>query len=148
MLKLSVEQIIQKIEKGHSFEAEDTDGAIYIKIAEYVPYVCAAIHDGHNFRSELEDNIIHSEYERWYEEDPKTLDFISSFPIVISGKDSRFEYDLNRPPETAVYEEAWGKPVWHKPLTKREKDTSLHKHQNFYRIIEALVTKLEKLFRS
>ncbi|UKN03203.1 flavohemoglobin expression-modulating QEGLA motif protein [Paracrocinitomix mangrovi] len=148
MHKYSIEQIIQKIEKGHSFEAEDTDGSLYIKITEYVPYVCTAIHDGHNFRSELLDNIIHSDYERWYEEDPKTLDFISSFPIVIAGKDSRFEYDLNRPPETAVYKDAWGKPVWKKPLTERERETSLSKHTNFYRVIHALVTKLEKLFKA
>ncbi|MEZ4922014.1 MAG: N-formylglutamate amidohydrolase [Crocinitomicaceae bacterium] len=148
MLKLSIEQIIQKIEKGLSFEAEDIDGGFYIKIAEYVPYVCAAIHDGHNFREELLDNIIHNDYERWYEEDPKTLDFISSFPIVIAGRDSRFEYDLNRPPETAVYKDAWGKPVWHKELTKRERESSLSKHENFYRIVEALVTKLEVLFKA
>ena len=148
MHKLSLEQIIQKIEKGHQFEAEDTDGSFYIKIAEYVPYVCAAVHDGGNFRVELLDNIIHTEYERWYEEDPKTLEFISSFPIVIAGRDSRFEYDLNRPPETAVYEDAWGKPVWHKPLTKRERETSLSKHDNFYRVVEALITKIEKLFKA
>ena len=147
MHKLSVEQIIQKIEKGLSFEAEDTDGSFYIKIAEYVPYVCGAVHDGHNFRSELHDNVIHTEYERWYEEDPKTLEFISSFPIVIAGRDSRFEYDLNRPPETAVYKDAWGKPVWHKALTKRERETSLSKHANFYRVVNALITKLEKLFK-
>lgn len=148
MHKLSVEEIIQKIEKGHSFEAEDTDGSLYIKIVEYVPYVCAAIHDGNQFREELKDNVLHTEYERWYEEDPKTLEFISSFPIVISGKDSRFEYDLNRTPETAVYEDAWGKPVWHKALTQRERQTSLSKHTNFYRIVEALITKIEKLFKA
>lgn len=148
MHKLSVEQIIQKIEKGLSFEAEDIDGGFYLKITEYVPYVCAAVHDGGNFRTELLDNIIHTDYERWYEEDPKTLDFISSFPIVISGRDSRFEYDLNRPPETCVYEDAWGKPVWKKPLTKREKETSLNKHENFYRVVEALIIKLESLFKA
>ncbi|MBD3636319.1 MAG: DUF1704 domain-containing protein [Crocinitomicaceae bacterium] len=148
MRKLSVEQIIQKIEKGHSFEVEDTDGSFYLKITEYVPFVCTAIHDGHNFREELQDNIIHTEYERWYEEDPKTLEFISSFPIVLAGKDSRFEYDLNRPPETAVYKDAWGKPVWKKALTARERTTSLSKHENFYRVVEALITKLEKLFKA
>jgi uncharacterized protein (TIGR02421 family) len=148
MRRLSVDQIIEKIEKGHQLEVEDTDGSFYLKITEYVPYVCAAVHDGGNFRDELRDNIIHSDYERWYEEDPKTLEFISSFPIVIAGRDSRFEYDLNRGPETAVYEDAWGKPVWKKPLTKRERETSLQKHENFYRVVEALVAKIEKLFKA
>ena len=144
----SIDRIIDKINKGHQFEIEDEANGIYIKIEEYVPYVCTAIHDGHNFRKELADNIIHSDYERWYEEDPKTLDFISSFPIVIAGMDSRFEYDLNRGPETAIYEDAWGKPVWKKPLTQEEKDYSLAKHTNFYRVVEALVAKLEQLFKA
>ncbi|MEX1000687.1 MAG: flavohemoglobin expression-modulating QEGLA motif protein [Crocinitomicaceae bacterium] len=148
MHKLSIDQIIDKINKGHQFEIEDEEIGLFIKITEYVPYVCAAIHSGHNLRKELHDNIIHTEFDRWYEEDPKTLEFISSFPIVISGLDSRYEYDLNRSPETAIYEDAWGKPVWKKPLTAAEKTRSLEKHNNFYRIVEALIEKLEKLFKA
>ena len=146
MLKLSIEQIIGRIEKGQNFEAESEDASFYIKIEDYVPFVCTAIHDGHNFREELLDKIIHTEEERWYEEDPSTLDFISSFPIVLSGKDSRFEYDLNRMPETAVYEDAWGKDVWNPELTNQEREISLAKHAGFYAVVHALVTKLEKLF--
>lgn len=148
MRKLSVTDIIAKIQKGHSFEAEEIGGGFYIKIEEYVPYVCAAIHDGNNFREDLQEKVIHSDHERWYEEDPKTLDFISSFPIVIAGKDSRFEYDLNRGPETAVYEDAWGKEVWSEPLTQAQKDESLQKHAQFYEVIHAILTKVEKLFKA
>ena len=38
---------------------------------------------------------MHTEYERWYEEDPEIKNMIVSQPIVLSGCDSRFEYDLN-----------------------------------------------------
>lgn len=146
MRKLSVEDIIAKINKGQNFEAECDDASFYIKISEYVPYICAAVHEGHQLREDLQEKIIHSEQERWYEEDPKTLDFISSFPIVIAGKDSRFEYDLNRRAETAVYEDAWGKEVWKSPLSEQQKALSLAKHANFYKVIHAIVDKLEKLF--
>ena len=148
MLKLSVDQIIERIQKGKNFEAESENASFYIKIADYVPYVCTAIHDGHNFREELHEKIIHTDQERWYEEDPKTLDFISSFPIVLAGKDSRFEYDLNRGPETAVYKDAWGKDVWEPELSEKERETSLEKHADFFRVVHVLITKLEQLFKA
>lgn len=148
MLNLSVEQIIDRIKRGQNFEAEAEDASFYIKVADYVPYVCTAIHDGHNFREELLAKIIHTEQERWYEEDPSTLDFVSSFPIVLAGKDSRFEYDLNRSAETAVYTDAWGKPVWKQELTEDEKNLSLSKHAGFYAVVYALIEKLEQLFNA
>ena len=38
--------------------------------------------------------------------------FVSSMPWTIFGRDSRFEYDLNRDPKNCVYKDAWGKQVW------------------------------------
>src|SRR5690606_10040508 len=46
------------------------------------------------------------------------------------------------------YKDAWGKPVWHKNLTKKEKEISLAKHTNFYLVVEALIAKLEDLFKA
>lgn len=146
MLSLTIEDIILRIEKGEIFEAISKDGGFRIAIKEYVPYVCTAIHDGHAFRNELKLKTALSDYERWYEEDPYTADFISSMPIVLAGKDSRFEYDLNRKPETCIYKEAWGKKVWNQALTKAEKERSLAKHRNYYRVTHALISKLESLF--
>src|SRR5690606_21766418 len=77
-----------------------------------------------------------------------TADFIASFPIQLIGQDSRFEYDLNRSPETAVYEDAWGKKVWKKKLSDEEKSKSLKKHAEFYKVVYALVETLEKKFNS
>ena len=148
MHRLSVDEIIKLIQAGESFEAVSSDYSFTLKIEEYVPFLCGAVHDGHQFRSSLWKNCKHSEYERWYEEDPCTKEMVQTFPIVISGRDSRFEYDLNREPERAVYEDAWGKQLWKEPLSKKEKELSLQKHANFYQVVHALTEKLEQDFKN
>ena len=146
MDKLSIKQIIQKIKNEECFEAVSSDYSFTIKIEEYVPYVCAAVHDGHQFRKELWQNCLHTEYERWYEEDPCTKEMIAEHRIVIAGLDSRFEYDLNRAPESAIYEDAWGKQLWKSPLPLEMKEKSLAKHDAFYDVVEALILKLEEKY--
>lgn len=146
MQKLTIAQIISKIEAEDCFEAVAENYSFTIKITEYVPYACAAVHDGHQFRKELWENCLHTEYERWYEEDPETKNMVQSHPIVIAGMDSRFEYDLNRAPETAIYTDAWGKQLWKNPLPQSMKNKSLQKHEDFYRVVHALIKKLEEKF--
>lgn len=146
MLRLSVSEIIAKIESEIPFEAVSDDYSFTIKIEEYAPYICGAVHDGHQFRKPLWENCLHTEYERWYEEDPCTKEMVQSHPIVIAGCDSRFEYDLNRAPETAIYTDAWGKQLWRKPLSSEEKKLSLEKHSNFYKVVHALVERIETRF--
>ena len=141
--KLTVEQIIQRIENEQCFEAVTADYSFVIKIDSYSHYVCGAVHDGHQFRKELWDICTHSAYERWYEDDPATREMVRSHPIVIAGLDSRFEYDLNRAPEEAIYEDAWGKNLWKEPLTEAMKKISLRKHDDFYRVVNALIRKIE-----
>lgn len=143
MLKLSIDQIVSKINNEETFHAVSNDYSFTIKIDAYTYYVCAAVHDGHQFRKELWSTCLHSEYERWYEEDPSTKQMIQNHPIVIAGCDSRFEYDLNRAPESAIYEDAWGKKLWSKPLTSSVKSISLQKHDNFYKVVHALISKIE-----
>ena len=146
MLKLSIEDIIDKIESESEFEAVSEDYSFTIKISEYAPYVCGAVHDGNQFRKSLWENCLHSEYDRWYEEDPCTKEMVQSHPIVIAGCDSRFEYDLNRGPDTAIYDDAWGKKLWKEPLPGYEKDHSLKKHSSFYRVTHALIDKIESKY--
>lgn len=147
MHRRTVDDIILLIEGGACFEAVSDDYSFTIKIEKYVPFVCGAVHDGHQFRKSLWDNCLHTEYDRWYEEDPFTKQMVQSLPIVIAGCDSRFEYDLNREPERAIYEDAWGKQLWKSPLSSNEKDISLNKHTNFYRVVNALISKLETEFQ-
>ena len=146
MHKLPVDTIIKKIQSQELFEAVAEDYSFTLTINEYVPFLCGAVHDGHQFRRSLWENCIHTEYERWYEEDPCTKTMVQTMPIVIAGCDSRFEYDLNRSPDGAIYSDAWGKQLWKEPLSKEEYDTSLEKHRRFYEVVHALVETLEKLF--
>lgn len=146
MLKLSVNQIIEKINNQETFEAVSDDYSFTLKIDEYVHYACGAVHDGHQFRKELWENCLHSEYDRWFEEDPATREMVKSHPIIIAGMDSRFEYDLNREPERAIYDDAWGKQLWKQPLPEEMRVKSLQKHTNFYHVVHALIGKLEELF--
>ena len=145
MERLTIEQILQNIHAGVPFEAVAEDYSFTLKIEEYAHYVCGAVHDGHHFRKDLWENCAHSEYERWYEEDPSTAEMVRNHPIVIAGCDSRFEYDLNREPEIAIYEDAWGKQLWKKPLSDNDLNKSMKKHNNFYRVVRALIEKLESL---
>jgi len=143
MQSLAIKEMIDLIQKGRSFEARAEDGSIEVKINRYVPYICTAIHEGGNLRSDLKPKIALDDYARWYEEDQYTADFIASLPITIVGCDSRFEYDLNRRPEECIYEEAWGNKVWKKKLTPKERKVSLAKHAGYYELLHALVSKLE-----
>ena len=145
MEKLSVSQIISKIKNQETFDAVSEDYSFTLRIDDYVHYVCGAVHDGHQFRKELWDNCLHSEYDRWYEEDPETKIMVISHPILIAGLDSRFEYDLNRTPEEAVFETAWGKQLWKSPLPEGMKNKSLEKHHNFYKVVQALISKVEEI---
>ncbi|MEZ4936638.1 MAG: N-formylglutamate amidohydrolase [Crocinitomicaceae bacterium] len=143
---MSIKQIVKLIQNQETFEAIAEDGSFQIKVHGYVPYICTAIHDGHKLRSSLKDKILIDEFGRWYEEDPYTGAFITSMPITLIGMDSRYEYDLNRGPETCIYEEAWGNKVWKRTLTAKERQISLQKHANYYKVTHALVAKLEELF--
>ena len=144
MRKLKINDIIKRIERQETFEAVAFDNSFNIKINRYVPYCCTSIHDGSNLREQLKNKISLDEFQRWFEEDPHTGAFIDAMPITISGLDSRFEYDLNRRPEDCIYEEAWGIKVWKRPLTPTERQASKQKHANFYKVVHAIVSKLEE----
>lgn len=146
MHRLSIAEIITNIESETPFEAVSEDYSFTLKISEYAPYICGAVHDGEQFRKSLWENCLHTKYERWYEEDPCTKEMVQSHPIVIAGSDSRFEYDLNRGPENAIYEDAWGKKLWKEPLSNDEKEHSLSKHNAFYQVTHALISKIEEKY--
>lgn len=99
------------------------------------PLVAAAIHDGHSVRDEVAEQISLSEAERLREEDPFTgaLTAVAETRIVVGR--SRFEVDLNRPREKAVYrkpEDAWGLKVWQDEPSESLVDRSLDLYDSFY----------------
>jgi len=141
---MTEQECINAIEQGELFHADIADGAFTIKIESDTPFICTAIHDGSRVRDEIIGNCALSDAERYYEEDPYTGEFIDNMPITVIGRDSRYEYDLNRGPEIAIYEEAWGKVVWKTPLTEERKAQSLEKHNTFYRVMRALYNRILK----
>ncbi len=146
MLKISETEIINRIKAEQLFECEVADGSFFLKIDSYSPAICMAVHAGHNLRKELQTKCALSESERLYEEDPYTSQMIQAMPITVVANDSRYEYDLNRPIATCIYNKAWGKNVWAKRLTQKERQISVDKHQCFYRILDVLVKKIEQKF--
>lgn len=146
MNRLPEAAILEKIKKREIFTATIEDGAFTLKIEKYEPAFSAAIHDGGNFRTELEKNCLLSQAERYFEEDPFTGSFIVQQPITLIAHDSRYEYDLNRITDECVYETAWGKEIWKQSLSAEAIAISKEKHARFYRIVSALAETLAEDF--
>ena len=113
------------------------------------PLVATAIHDGHAVRDELEDFLSLSEMERCREEDPFTGIWTEVAETRIVGLRSRFEVDLNRPREKAVYqkpEDAWGLQVWKRDLPPEHVDESLAEYDAFYSKVQQLCREMAGKF--
>jgi len=67
------------------------------------PLIATAIHDGHALRDDIMRYMALSDAERLREEDPFTGRWTQLAPTRVVGTRSRFEVDLNRPREQAVY---------------------------------------------
>jgi N-formylglutamate amidohydrolase len=124
------------------FEGVSPLETAYIKIQSYEPIVGLAIHAGHRVREELQSKMAITEEERLYEEDAGVDQFIQDFPIQMIGLDSRYEYDVNRNLDCAVYLkpfQCWGKRVWITPPTKEELQISHQKWEEFHEMLQFLV---------
>ncbi len=147
MLTLSDEECIQLIKKRKCFHAEVNGGSFIVKIDEYTPLICAAIHNGQRLRAELSKLFLLSKQEKYHEEAPYTDELLSSFPIQLIANDSRFEYDLNRAKALSTYfKRANQKQIWQKSLTPKQRLISHQKHESFYKVLEAIVSVIEKQF--
>ena len=97
--------------------------------------VAAAIHHGHAVRKEVFELLALDEETRLREEDPYTGLLTEAAPTRLIGLRSRFEVDLNRPRDKAVYqtpEDAWGLKVWRTKLPQPVIDYSLAEYDAFY----------------
>lgn len=115
-------------------------------IADVVPgfdsIIATAIHNGHYVRPEVADRLQLTPEERLREEDPYTGQWTEIAPIRVIGRRSRFEVDLNRPRDKAIYlhpDDAWGLSVWKAPLPPAVMENSLKEYDMFYESLENLL---------
>jgi hypothetical protein len=116
------------------------------------PLIAAALHDGSGIRPEVAALLRLDAVARRYEEDPYTAEWTSIASTRIVGRRSRFEVDLNRPRDRAVYltpEDSWGLDVWRSPPHDELLTVSLTAYDDFYAhlrwLLERLLTTHEKL---
>jgi N-formylglutamate amidohydrolase len=97
--------------------------------------VATAIHAGHRIRADVADLLEVDEATRFREEDPFTDRLTEVVPTRVLVETSRFEFDLNRPPDSAVYltaDDAWGIDVWKATPPLRIVGESLARYERFY----------------
>ncbi len=90
---------------GHKWQINRGEGRV----------VAAAIHAGHSLRPEIEGRTALDDATRLREEDPFTDQWLSIAGTTVAVSMSRFEIDLNRPRESAVYmknSDAWDLQLW------------------------------------
>ena len=102
------------------------------------PLVAAAVHDGHAISPDTLGHVALPDAERLREEDPFTAGLATVAPTRIVGLHSRFEIDLNRPPDRAVYrtpDDAWGLEVWDGAVPDAVVERSLEMYDAFYQAL-------------
>jgi N-formylglutamate amidohydrolase len=105
------------------------------------PLITSAIHAGHALRPEVRKLLAVPDEQRRREEDPFTDRWTVVAPSRLIGTVSRFEVDLNRPREGAVYrvpDDAWGISVWRQPPPEDVIARSLARYDAFYAAAAAL----------
>ncbi len=110
------------------------------------PLLATALHAGHGLRDELGRVMALDEATRLREEDPFTDYLAGVAPSAILPRRSRFEVDLNRPRDEAVYqrpEDAWGLPLWQTPPSAAMVAQSLAEYDAFYRQLKVLLDDLQ-----
>lgn len=99
-------------------------------------HVATAIHTGHDLRPEVAELMSLDEETRLREEDPFTDAIGAGCPARVVVNRSRFEVDLNRAQDEAVYrrpEDAWDLEVWREsPLPDDVTERSRDIHDAFY----------------
>jgi N-formylglutamate amidohydrolase len=114
------------------------------------PIVATAIHDGHALRPEVASCMALDEATRLREEDPHTGRIAARVPTRLLVTRSRFEVDLNRPRESAVYScaaDAWGLDVWRDDAMASDvSPRSLVEYDTFYATLERVLRDREQRY--
>jgi N-formylglutamate deformylase len=113
------------------------------------PVVAVAVHAGHALRGEVADLTAVPEARRFREEDPGTAEWAMQFPSRLIAGRSRFEVDLNRPRDSAVYsgsEECWDLEPWCRPLPSEVAERSRLAYDAFYAVLAGILDRTQARF--
>ncbi len=136
---------------GHAARTESgaqTSEPLWSVERSFSPLIGTAIHNGHHVRANLADQFALCEADRLREEDPFTEYLIRDIPNRVVFHRSRFEIDLNRKREMAVYlrpEQAWGLDVWKGTLPEPDVAASLALHDAYYAMLEQMLAGIEAM---
>lgn len=133
---------------SHNELQKGMDSPVWVLTLGEGPIIATANHDGHELREEVAALTALSEEQRLREEDPYTGQWTSIAPTRIVARRSRFEVDLNRSRETAVYREpenAWGLALWKTPLPEDVVARSVAEYDAFYADLERVLLDKAKL---
>lgn len=111
------------------------------------PIVGTAIHDGHQIRPDVADLIALSDEQCLREEDPFTGEMIAGLTNRIVVHHSRFEVDINRAADQAVYlrpEQSWGLEVWKEQPSEQAISHSLDFHADYYAMLASVLSAIER----
>ena len=111
--------------------------------------VAVAVHAGHGLRDEIAAAMALDEERRFREEDPGTAEWAARFPSRLVAARSRFEFDLNRPRDRAVYrrpEDCWDLNVWRRPPAGGVVERSLAAYDAFYSVLAGMLDRAQQAF--
>ena len=106
------------------------------------PVLATAIHDGHDLRPEIAAMMKLPDAARLREEDPFTGQATLDVPTHLVVHRSRFEFDLNRGRDDAVYldpDQCWGLEVWRDRPDDAAVQRSLALHGAYYAMLGRLL---------
>jgi N-formylglutamate deformylase len=111
------------------------------------PVVATAIHGGHDLRPDVARFVALGDDERRREEDAHSGAWAAVGDARVVVHRSRFEVDLNRDRDHAVYvrpEDAWGLDVWRAPLPAEVAEASRELHDRFYEDLHDLLSRVQR----
>lgn len=129
-------------DKEGPFCARSEFGATTVHYRADSPILGTALHYHHDVREDIAGKLALDDAGRYYEEDPETHRFLGLVPHCITPNMSRYEVDLNRPPDTAFYAKpslAWGQEVWSEPLQQFEKEFTLERWYEAHTMMDCAV---------
>ncbi len=132
----------RSLREGRAFRNISEFDSTTVIYDEASPFIGTAVHYASGIRDDLQPKLKIAHPEMYYEEDPETEKFLGLIPHTLTPNQSRFEFDLNRPPDTTIYTKpslAWGLDVWKDPLNQYEKEFSLEKWYKFHTMMDCAV---------